>query len=380
MYHNIDIMIHKCYDLPMPAKKIKYHHPQYLPVELDYGLFARELAEAQYAIGLLQGSQKTLHNALHLIGPLVAKEAEVSSKIEGTQSSSKDVFVYAAGGRAMHADTPAVSNYRSAMYDAIFAIQGRKKITKHLIKSLHSRLLAGVHYKGKLGALRDGDVWIAEKEGDLIDKALYVPPEHIHVVSYIDNLIDYIDDADEINLVKAGVVHYQFEAVHPFEDGNGRIGRLLIPLILYYKGELSLPIVYSSGYFEARADQYRDALRAVDATGQYEPWLKFFLSAIAEQAKETLILVDKIRELNGSLKKKYENSKSPYILRLIDLLFESPVTSPPEIMKRLGIPSRMTASRLVEQLQSDKVLFGIGQKGSGGTTLYAFAELLDIIS
>jgi len=314
---------------------VLHHLPQYLPIELDYGQFARELANAQYAIGLLQGSQKTLHNARHLIGPLVAREAEVSSKIEGTQSTSKDVFVYAAGGKATHVDTPVVSNYRSAMFDAIDAIDDRKKITKHLIKSLHGRLLTGVRYKGKLGTFRDGDVWIATREGDPIEKALYVPPEHFHVVSYIDNMIDYIDnDTNDINIVKAGIVHYQFEAVHPFEDGNGRIGRLLIPLILFYKGELSLPIVYSSGYFEARPDEYREALRAVDTTGKYEPWLKFFLNAIAEQAKETLRLVDEIRELNTNLKKRYETSKSPYMLRLIDLLFESPVISPPEIIKK----------------------------------------------
>lgn len=360
--------------------KVIHHQPKYLPIDLDYGQFARELAKAQYAIGLLQGSQKTLHNAHHLIGPLVAKEAEVSSKIEGTQSTSKDVYVYAAGGKATHTDTPVVSNYRSAMYDAIDAVGDKKKITKHLIKSLHSTLLTGVRYKGKLGAFRDGDVWIAEKEGDPIERALFVPPEHVHVISYIDNIISYIDDADEINLVKAGVVHYQFEAVHPFEDGNGRIGRLLIPLILFYKGELSLPIVYSSGYFEARPNEYREALRQVDKTGRYEPWLKFFFNAIAEQAKETLELVDKIRDLNSELKKQYQNSKSPYILRLIDLLFESPVISPPEIMKRLEIPSRMTASRLVEQLEKDKVLVEIGQKGFGGTNLYAFMNLIDIIA
>lgn len=359
---------------------VSHHQPKYLPIDLDYGLFARELADAQYAVGLLQGSQKTLHNSSNLIGPLVAKEAEVSSKIEGTQSTSKDVFVYAAGGKALHSDTPVVSNYRSAMFDAINAIQGRKKITKHLIKSLHSTLLTGVRYKGKLGAFREGDVWIAEKEGDPIEKALYIPPEHMHVVSYVDNLIDYIDNGDDMNLVKAGVLHYQFEAVHPFEDGNGRIGRLLIPIILFLKGELSLPIVYSSGYFEARPDEYRNALRGVDKTGKYEPWLKFFFKAIAAQAKETLRLVDEIRDLNSSLKKQYENSKSPYILRLVDLLFEAPVISPPEIMKKLGIPSRMTALRLVDQLVRDKVLIEIGQKGSGGTSLYVFSDLLDIIS
>lgn len=360
---------------------VKHHMPQYFPLELDYGQFAKELAQAQYAIGLLQGSQKMLHNARHLIGPLVAKEAEVSSKIEGTQSTSKDVYVYAAGGRATHDDTPVVSNYRRAMFDAIDAVTTRKRITKALIKSLHSTLLTGVRYKGKLGDFRTDSVWIAEKDGDGIEKALYVPPEHFHVVSYIDNIIDYIDNnKEDMNLVKAGMVHYQFEAVHPFEDGNGRIGRLLIPLILFYKGELSLPIVYSSGYFEARPDKYRKALRQVDETGKYEPWLKFFLEAIAEQAKDTLKLVDEITGLNEKLKRKYQSSKSPYMLRLIDLIFEYPVISPPQINKLLEIPSRMTASRLIEQLVSDGVLFEISEKGSGGTTLYAFGDLIDIIS
>lgn len=360
---------------------VKYHMPDYLPAKLDYGLFARELAEAQYAIGLLQGSQKTLHNSSHLIGPLVAKEAEVSSKIEGTQSTSEDIFLYAAGGQATHADTPVVSNYRTAMFETIDAITSRHKITKSLIKSLHKTLLTGVRYKGKLGNFRECDVWIAEKEGDPIEKALYIPPNHIHVTSYIDNIIDYIDKVHEgdINLVKAGIVHYQFEAVHPFEDGNGRIGRLLIPLILFYKGELSLPIVYSSGYFEARASEYRAALRDVDETGRYEPWLKFFLKAIAEQAQETLRLIDEIRTLNESLKKKYETSKSPYMLRLIDLLFESAVVSPPFVNKKLSIPSRMTTARLIEQLVKDGVLMEVEQKGQGGASLFIFTDLIKII-
>jgi len=360
---------------------VNHHMPEYVPVELDYGIFARELANAQYQIGLLQGSQKMLHNARHLIGPLIAKEAEVSSKIEGTQSSSKDVYLFDAGGKAVHDDTPVVANYRRAMFEAIDSMEGRKKITKSLIKSLHKTLLTGVRYKGKLGDFRDCEVWIAEKEGDPIEKALYVPPDPIHVVSYIDNILDYIDNnSDDMNLVKAGVVHYQFEAVHPFEDGNGRIGRLLIPLILFYKGELSLPIVYSSGYFEARPNEYRNALREVDKTGKYEPWLKFFFSAIAEQAKDTLRLVDEITTLNKDLKKKYETSKSPYMLRLIDLLFEHPVISQPEVTRRLGIPSRMTASRLIDQLIKDGVLTEHEQKESGGASLYIFWDLLDIIS
>ncbi len=130
---------------------VQHHHPRRLPVDIDYGKFAKELAQAQYYIGLLQGSQKTLHNSIHLIGPLVAKEAAVSSKIEGTQSTSTDIYLYAAGGKPNYTDTPVVSNYRTAMYEAIYAISSRNKITKHLINSLHATLLDGVKHSGRLG-------------------------------------------------------------------------------------------------------------------------------------------------------------------------------------------------------------------------------------
>jgi Fic family protein len=150
--------------------------------------------------------------------------------------------------------------YRTSMLDAILAFNEGKKLSSHLIKALHATLLKDVRHKGGLGGFRSLPVWIAQREGDPITKALYIPPEHIHVPSYVENMLSYIEsDGDEVNLVKAGVVHYQFEAVHPFEDGNGRIGRLLIPLFLFYKGDLSLPIVYSSGYFETRPQEYREA-------------------------------------------------------------------------------------------------------------------------
>lgn len=359
----------------------KHHHPDNLPPSLNYGIFAKELAAAQYAIGLLQGSQGRLHNAMHLIGPLVAKEAAVSSKIEGTQSTSSDIYIFDAGGQPTHSDTPVVSNYRTAMLDAIHNLKRGQKLSAHLIKSLHGTLLKNVRHKGVIGAFREGDVWIAEKEGDPIEKALYIPPENIHVSSYVENILEYVEQSEgDINLVKAGVVHYQFEAVHPFDDGNGRIGRLLIPLILFYKGELSLPIVYSSGYFEARPVEYREALRTVDETGEYEGWLRFFFNAITEQAKETMMLIDNIQELHHDTIKKYELSKSPYMTRFIAFLFESPVFTLPMMQKQLSLGVRMTAVRLVTQLQDDGIIDEVrGLKGPAGSKLYAFNKLLQII-
>ncbi len=360
---------------------ITHHHPEYLPANLDYGQFARELAQAQYAIGLLQGAQGRLQNAMHLIGPLVAKEAAVSSKIEGTQSDSSDIYVFDAGGRPAYSDTPVVSNYRTAMLDAIQTLEEGKKLTPHLIKSLHATLLKGVRHNGTLGDFRSKAVWIAEREGDPIEQALYIPPEHVHVASYIQNILEYIDaNNEDLNLVKTGVIHYQFEGVHPFEDGNGRIGRLLIPLILFYKGELSLPIVYSSGYFEARPQEYRGALRSVDETGRYEPWLKFFFNAITEQAKETMALIEHIQALHHEVRAKYESSKSPYMSRFIDFLFDSPVFTIPMMQSKMSLNVRLTAVRLSEQLEKDGLIEPVkGQKGPGGSKLYAFSRLLAII-
>ncbi len=344
-------------------------------------MFARELGEAQYAIGKLEGAQSKLKNASHLISPLIAREAEVSSKIEGTQSSTSDIYIYGAGGKPEHKDTPVVSNYRYAMNMAINNIQHGQKLSEHLIKMTHGILLKDVRHKGLIGAYRNGDVWIAEKENDPIEKALYIPPGHIHAPSYMENILEYMENDVELLLLKTALIHYQFEAVHPFEDGNGRIGRLLIPLILYYKREISLPIIYISGYFDDNSDAYRHHLREVDKTGQYEGWVKYYLTAVKTQSDETLRLVETIYQLNIELKAKYETSKSPYLGRLIDYLFESPVFTIPRVTEALGLSGRLTATRLIDQLVKDGVLEEIeARRGAGGTKLFAYFKLLATLS
>lgn len=358
---------------------IKHHHPKHLPPEIDIRKISKELAKANYALGLLEGSQGKLKNSTHLIAPLIAKEAEVSSKIEGTQSTSSDIYVYDAGGKPKYSDTPVVSNYRSAMSAAVRSLESGAPLSIHLIKSLHTQLLEGIKYKGILGNFRDCPVWIAAKDGDSIEKAIYIPPEHFHVNSYAENLLEYALNFDDISLIKAGVAHYQFEAVHPFEDGNGRVGRLLIPLMLFQQGELSVPIVYISGYFESRPDEYRQALRTVDKTGEYEEWLRFYLRAISNQAYVTISLIEKISDLNAGLRQKYSINKSPNIARVIDYLFESPVFTLPRLMKDLNLP-RATAIRLVSQLEQDKVLIQLNdQRGKLGANLYFFPALLNLI-
>ena len=141
----------------------------------------------------MEGSQKELHNPELLVSPLTAKEATVSSKIEGTQSTVSDIFMYEAGGKTKHSDVSEVSNYRKAMSFAIEEMSKGRNITSHLIKTLHSLLLKDVRHKGVLGDFRQSQVWLGP-EGAPIEKATYVPPENIKVPEYMENLFDYVKD------------------------------------------------------------------------------------------------------------------------------------------------------------------------------------------
>jgi len=359
----------------------KFHKPNFLKeagLRLDYNIFAEALADAKYALGQLQGSQKKLKNPSLLIAPLSTKEATVSSKIEGTQSTVSDVFVYDAGGQPRHSDAIQVSNYKKAMNFALSQIKEGRHVSNHLIQSMHDLLLKDVRHKGLIGKYRTGPVWIAEREGDPIEKAIYVPPEAHFVQDYMDDLIGYINDERAASLLKAGIAHYQFEAVHPFEDGNGRLGRLLIPLIIYHEKKLASPILYLSGYFEIHREEYMKALHDVDQTGKYEHWLAFFMHSVAEQLKDTQELVDKIYYLYDETKAKFRSPKSPYLIPFIDFLFESPVFTLPQTQKALGAKSYLTTSNLIKQFRVGGYIQELPFR-RGHAKLYKFKNLIDLL-
>lgn len=359
----------------------KFHKPHFLKekeTQLDFNIFAESLADAKYALGQLQGSQKKLQNPSLLIAPLTTKEAAVSSKIEGTQSTVSDVFVYDAGGQPRHSDAIQVSNYKKAMNFALSQIKEGRHVSNHLIQSMHAILLENVRHKGSIGKYRTGPVWIAEKEGDPIEKAIYIPPEAHFVQDYMNDLITYVNDEKTISLLKAGMAHYQFEAVHPFEDGNGRLGRLLIPLIIYHEKKLASPILYLSGYFEVHREEYMKALHDVDQTGKYEYWLAFFLHSVAEQLKDTQELVDKIYLLYDETKAEFKTTKSPYLIPFIDFLFESPVFTLPQTQKALGTKAYLTTSNLVKQFKIKNHIQELPFR-RGHAKLYKFKNLIDLL-
>ena len=241
-------------------------------------------------------------------------------------------------------------------------------------------MLKNVRHRGKIGDFREDTVFIAEKSDDSIEDALYVPPEPYKVTEYMENLMDYIKHSDDDPLVKAALAHYQFEAIHPFEDGNGRIGRLLIPLLLFHEQQLSFPIIYLSGYFDEHRDLYLDKLHAVDKNNEYEEWLKFFLKTVKEQSEHTQGLINKVYKLYDTLRERLqkESSKSPYVVPYLEFMFDSPVFTIPKLKEKLDA-SRATCVRLTKMLQEKnliKQLPGYHQRAK----LYAFTPLINLLS
>lgn len=357
----------------------KATHPLKLPATLDYSLFAKELARASYELGELNGLQRDLPNPTLLISPLTTKEATVSSKIEGTRSTVKDVMVYEAGAGARYDDTVEVSNYKMAMIWATKSLKARQ-LNNSFIKELHSLLLQNARGHEKRGEFRKEQVYIG-KEGDPIKKASYVPPEHYLIPDYMDNLEAFMQGNNEDLLVKSAVIHYQFEAIHPFLDGNGRIGRLIIPLYLYQKGRLIQPILYLSGFFERNRDAYIGSLQIVDKTKKYEAWIRFFLQAVESQSKETKDLITKINKLKDEVMQKGELLKSPYTYKAINFFFTKPVFRRVDFVKDIKAQSRMTGLRLINRFKELGVIQEFTPRMPEGKRkrLFIFSDLLALL-
>jgi Fic family protein len=294
----------------------KPYHPPKLPITINASLIINELAEAHFELGELNGLHRNIPEPLLLLAPLTTKEAAVSSKIEGTRSTVRDVMLFEAGAGQKYDDTLEVANYKRAILWAMDALK-KRELNLSFIKELHSILLKDTRGHQTRGVFRKDQV-IVGKPGDTIETASYVPPEPILVSDYMENLEHYIAANGENPLIKAAVIHYQFEAIHPFRDGNGRIGRLFIPLYLYQRKLLFQPILYLSGYFERNRDQYLDELHRVDATQKLESWVALFLKAVREQAKETQALIRKINNLKDEVMSVVESIRSPYAHRTVD--------------------------------------------------------------
>ena len=347
-----------------------------LPLAIDYSELITPLHKATYSLGKLDGLLKVLPNPSLLISPLTTKEATLSSKIEGTQSSLSDVYKFEAGEATEHSDVAEVVNYRKALEYGIKEIKTHQ-LDMDLIKKMHKILLTGVRgQEMDAGNFRKIQNWIGRK-GTPLEKARYIPPPPEKLQSYLKNMQDYFSFEEKDPLIQAGIIHAQFESVHPFIDGNGRIGRLLVPLFLCRKNVLTYPVLYISEFFENNRPEYYEKLFSFTETDSQIGWLKFFLTAVIEQSEKTQKTIYKTMALYDDSKFIASSIKSPYSLMFIDLIFKRPIFSRKVVEVQLNT-NRTTVLRLINAFTQKGIIQEIPGRQRGA--LYRFGKLFDLIN
>lgn len=331
--------------------------PALLPPDLNLDLdVINALSAADRAIGALASLGSTLPHAHLLIQPFLGKEAVASSRIEGTQADFGQLAFF---NELEHAtaddDVRETSNYLKALNFGLSAIQYRP-ISLGLLKEMHGILREGVRGEhASRGAFRTIQNYIGNRS-ERIDQARFVPPPPLALTGLLENLQDYIQHPPTMPpLVCLAVAHYQFEAIHPFVDGNGRLGRLLISLLLGTWGVLPQPLLYLSAYFEEHREEYLDGLLRVSTESAWTSWIIFVLNAIREQSDDALRTSRRLTALRDIYRERYRTGRSAWILVAIDLLFERPVITVPRLARSLNI-TYPTAQGIVTMLERDGVL------------------------
>lgn len=351
--------------------------PEPLPrsVELSPSLIS-QLDRASRAVGTLAGVGETLANPHLLIVPFLRREAVLSSKIEGTQASISDVYVFEAAERPATADTREVVNYVHALNYGIDLL-GELPLCIRLVNQVHGTLLAGVRGDDKSpGRLRQIQNWIGS-EGTSIGEARFVPPPPDRVEDLLADWERFVNDELEMPpLVQCALMHYQFEAIHPYVDGNGRMGRLLITLFLMEQKVLPTPLLYLSAYFDQNREQYIEHLYRVSLTGEFGPWLAFFLRGVEEQCLDALARSRRVRQLYDDYRTILQGRKeSANSFALLDALFENPYTTAPRAAKQLNL-THAGAQGLLSRLVEAGILTVLP---GGRPRLYRAGDLLEAI-
>ncbi len=340
------------------AYKAFVPHPLPPPLTIDLPL-ATAISEADRSIGELAGLGRTMANPDLLIAPFIRREAVLSSRIEGTQATITDIYSFEAGDATAGArrrpappDVQEVINYVDATHYGLDRIS-TLPVSVRLMKELHARLLRGVRGADKSpGEFRRSQNWIGAPNC-LLNEASYVPPPVAQMEEALAELEQYIHAPAEVHppLVRLALIHAQFEMVHPFIDGNGRIGRLLVTLLTVNWGLLPLPLLYLSAFFERERDGYYARLLGVSERSEWREWLLFFLRGVAQQSRDAIQRAKRLQDLQATWRDAVTVPRgSTLTVRLVDSLFSSPITTVSATQRLLGVtyPSaKATIDKLV---------------------------------
>ncbi|MCE5337186.1 MAG: Fic family protein [Methanomicrobiaceae archaeon] len=351
------------------------------PAGIDWEAHIPQIASANRALARYDGILQAIPNPRLLLSPLLTQEAVLSSRIEGTQASLEDVLRFEANPREpLHgttlADIREIINYREALNTAVEALKTRR-LDLTLVCDLHRILLSDSRGMNREpGCVRTIQNFIGRDAQ--IEHAIYVPPAPDDVPAALADWEAYLQGEELDVLVQLSVLKAQFELIHPFCDGNGRIGRMLVPLILYEKGLIGSPMFYISAYLERNRSVYYERLLAVSRDGDWNGWITFFLHAIEEQAGANGRKAKAILDLYDEMKQTVpEVTRSQYAIAAIDALFKMPIFIPSEFYEQTGIPKK-TANRLLQQLREQDIITALTEGGGRRATTYVFSRLIAI--
>lgn len=331
--------------------------PARLPLSPEVGM---ALSAADRAIGALDGIGSWMPNPYLLIQPFVRREAVLSSRIEGTQASLSDLVMYEAAAGAPRGGLPGdvleVSNYVDALEFALSPDRDLP-ISLRLIQRLHEILMAGVRGGDQRpGEFRTIQNYIGQP-GTRIEDASYIPPPPAQMLATLQALEKHLHATPQVPpLVHLAMTHYQFEAIHPFRDGNGRVGRLLIALLMVERTLISQPLLYLSAYFEANRQDYYHRLNAVSQQGDWDAWILFFLRGVSEQAADAVQRARRLIDLRTDYQRRLQGPRASSLpLKLVDHLFLSPIITVVGAQKHLEVTYR-AAALIVDKLIAAGIL------------------------
>ena len=356
--------------------------PDDLPVRLDWtGELVATLSDANVAVGQLHGIGLNLPNPNLLITPFIRREAELSSRIEGTQAELRDIYLFEMHEPATEpgiSDVREVANYVRALEHGLRRLDELPVCTR-MILELHQILLDGVRGESdRPGNFRNTQNWIGSK-GYPIEQASYIPPPPEQMMTCLDAFEIFVNaQLGNIPLLAwLAMIHYQFEAIHPFRDGNGRIGRLLITLLLCAKGILDKPLLYLSAYFERNRQAYYDRLLRISTHGEWGQWILFFLRGVVEQSTDAFERSRELLQLQHKYHSMIRSRRSALQIKMADLLIERPVLTIPYVSTYFKVTYPTARNNILKLAK-----LGILKEVTGGKRyrLYIAEEVLEIIN
>ena len=359
---------------------VPYHEGRF-PPDLDWASLIPFIGPASAAIARYDGVLTAIPNPALLLSPLTTQEAVLSSRIEGTQATMGEVLEFEAGQVSVpperRDDIHEVLNYRRAMNTAAEALS-TLPLSGRVIREAHAVLLEGVRGQNKApGEFRRTPVGIGPP-GCTPDECRFIPISAEKLPEAFGEWEKYLHSEQPDRLVQLAILHVEFEALHPFMDGNGRLGRMVIPLFLWQVGLIGKPMFYISSYFEEHRDEYYDRLLAVSRDGEWSAWCRFFLAAVQAQADDNLQKAKAILDLYSEMKLRIvDMTRSQFGVHALDWIFGQPVFRTSDCIDRAGIPEQ-TARRILSVLRKEKVLKVLVPGSGRRPAILAFPALLNV--